>query len=129
MTKRVWLFVIGAVLGSIIMYFFVMKDRNIYLGPEAVIITKIKENKPRVSEKAHCLMECLGVTGSDIKELIENADVDFGASDVHGKPCKSYIIHNELKNAKLTDVTFQFCDTLITLSEIETSNKSDCNCN
>jgi len=128
MTKRVWLFVFGAILGSIIMYFFVMKDRNIYVGPESIILTKIKEGNAQISKHAKCKMECLGISTADIKELVDNGDVDFSASDVHGKPCKSYIINNEVEAAKAVQATFQFCDTMIVLNDLQSRIKQECNC-
>ena len=128
MSKRIKLFVFGAILGSIIMYFFVLKDRNIYLGPEEVIITKIQTGKPQISPLVKCKMDCLGITPNDIKTLLETADVDFGASDVHGKPCKTYIINNDKKDAVLQQVSFQFCDTVIVFSNLLTKQKATCNC-
>ena len=128
MTKRVWLFVFGAVLGSIIMYFFVLKDRNIYVGPESIILTKIKEAKLQVSDHAKCRLECQGISGQDIKDLVDHGDVDFGASDVHGKPCKSYIINNEKKEGKAVQATFQFCDTVIILHDVMARENAACNC-
>lgn len=129
MGKRVRLFIIGVILGSIIMYFFVLKDRNIYLGPEEVIITKIQEGKPQISDLAKCKMQCYSITPTDIKTLLENADIDFGASDVHGKPCKTYLINNENKLNLLKQVSFKMCDSLIILSDINIESKANCNCN
>jgi len=128
MGKRVRLFIIGVILGSIIMYFFVLKDRNIYLGPEEVIITKIQEGKPKISSKAKCKMDCYDISAAEIKLLLENADIDFSASDVHGKPCKTYIINNEDNSVELNQVTFQLCDTVIILSNIEVKSKKTCDC-
>ena len=128
MSKRIKLFVFGAILGSIIMYFFVLKDRNIYLGPEEVIITKIQTGKPQISPLVKCKMDCLGITSNDIKTLLETADVDFGASDVHGKPCKTYIINNDNKDAVLMQVSFQFCDTNIVFSNFISTSNLKCDC-
>jgi len=128
MSKRIKLFVFGAILGSIIMYFFVLKDRNIYLGPEEVIITKIQTGKPQMSPLVKCKMTCLGITPNDIKDLLETADIDFGASDVHGKPCKTYIINNDKKDASLKQVSFQFFDTLIVFSNLESNIIKACDC-
>ena len=128
MSKRIKLFVFGAILGSIIMYFFVLKDRNIYLGPEEVIITKIQTGKPQMSALVKCKMDCLGITSTDVKTLLETADVDFGESDVHGKPCKTYIINNDKKDATLQQVSFQFCDTVIVFSNLKSTNTKVCDC-
>jgi len=128
MSKRVKLFVFGAILGSLIMYFFVLKDRNIYIGPESVIVGKINNGKPQISPLAKCKMLCLNISSADVKELLNNADIDFGASDVHGVPCKTYIINNTNDESNLKQVSFQLCDTLIVLSDMVTLQNKPCDC-
>ena len=63
-----------------------------------------------------------------VKDLLETADIDFGASDVHGQPCKTYIINNDKKDASLKQVSFQFCDTLIVFSNLESNIIKTCDC-
>jgi hypothetical protein len=128
-TKRVTLFGVGVVIGSIVMYFLVLKKRNIFKTPTTIITEKIIKHPMGVSLKTDCLLKCNNISNDEIKNLLqENAEIDFGDSQVHKKPCKVYIINNKNINSNLSQCTFEICDSSSILIDARIKNMANCFC-
>jgi hypothetical protein len=86
-SRRLRLFLFGVVLGSVIMYFYVLKDRNIYKTPKDVLKEKLLHFPLQLSTKAICQIECNKLDTAKLRKVWKNATIDFSLSKVNEKPC------------------------------------------
>ena len=110
--RRIRLFVFGVVLGSIIMYFFVFKDRNIYKSPGEVIHGKLQEHRLEYSKHATCRMACRNISESEVKEILQYGEVNYSKSQVHDKPCASYALEGKSSDGQQLRIVFAACDSV-----------------
>lgn len=110
--RRIRLFVFGVVLGSIIMYFFVFKDRNVYKSPGEVIHGKLQEHPLEYSKHAQCRMRCRGISEDEVKAILQNGDINYNKSEVHDKPCPSYAIEGKSADGQELRIVFAACDSV-----------------
>ena len=129
--RRIRLFVFGVLLGSIVMYFFVFKDRNVYKSPSEVIHGKLQSQHLVYSKHAQCRMQCRNISESEVKDILLNGEVNYKKSQVHDKPCPSYALEGKTADGQTIRVVFAECDTVtkvITAIDLGTE-KDDCDCN
>lgn len=128
--RRIRLFVFGVVLGSIVMYFLVFKNRNVYKSPSEVIHGKLQSQPLQLSLKAQCTMRCYAISESEIKEILINSEVNYPKSKVHEKPCPTYALEGKTSTGKNLSIVFAECDSLTkVLSAMDLGISSDtCNC-
>lgn len=129
-SKRLRLFLVGVVLGSIVMYFLVFKDRDIYKSPQQVIKMQLTANKLEYSKHATCRMECRNISEDEVKAILADGDIDYGKSQVHDKPCPSYAIEGKTNDGQNLRVVFAKCDSLtrvVTAIDLDAENEN-CNC-
>jgi hypothetical protein len=126
-SRRLRLFLFGVVLGSVIMYFYVLKGRNIYKTPKDVLKEKLLHFPLQLSTKAICQIECNKLDTSKLRKVWKNATIDFSLSKVNEKPCPTY--HITLNQAIGKSKTFNctVCDDFVVLQEILETN-AECNC-
>jgi hypothetical protein len=126
--RRLRLFLIGVVIGSIAMYFMVFRERDLYKTPTKIIQERVLKHPSSITPRAQCLMECYQVLPNDIRLLVENSDIAFSKSDVHRKPSPIYRFEPETPG-KLVAVWFEVGDTTSTLLDLEFANGSSaCPC-
>ena len=129
--RRIRLFVFGVLLGSIVMYFFVFKNRNVYKSPSEVIHGKLQSQHLVYSKHAQCRMQCRNISESEVKDILLNGEVNYKKSQVHDKPCPSYALEGKTADGQTIRVVFAECDTVtkvITAIDLGTE-KDDCDCN
>jgi hypothetical protein len=93
--RRVRLFTIGVVFGTIVMYFAVFKNRNIYKSPQEVVLGRMTDNPMKTTDKAECKLKCFNLDGPDLKLYFQKADVSFSDSKTHQKPWPIYTVNSE----------------------------------
>ncbi len=129
-SRRIRLFVFGVLLGSIIMYFFVFKNRNVYKSPSEVIHGKLQSQHLEYSKHALCRMKCRNISESEVKEILLNGEVNYSKSQVHDKPCPSYALEGKTSDGQTVRIVFAECDAVtkvITAIDLGLANDS-CNC-
>lgn len=126
-SRRLRLFLVGIVLGSIIMYFYVLKDRNIYKMPKDVIKEKLLHFPLQLSTKALCQVECNKLDTAKLRKAWKEADIDFSLSKVNEKPCPIYQITLKPAIGETRILMCSVCDEFIVLQEILETNVS-CQC-
>jgi len=126
-SRRLRLFLIGVVLGSVVMYFYVLKDKNIYKTPKEVIKEKLIHLPLQLSSKALCQVNCTKLDTSLLRKAWKNAEIDLGLSKVSEKPCPIYHItlNPSLGTNKILNCSV--CDEFIVLQEVA-EIKDSCNC-
>lgn len=109
--RRIYLFLVGVILGSIITWFFVLKNRNIYKSPQEVILGRLKSNPLQFSEHSLCRLECTHLTSDEVKALLVDGDVNYSESKVHEKPCPFYAVEGKAKDGREIRAVFESCDS------------------
>lgn len=136
MARRFFIFSIGLLFGSVLVYQLMIKgtDREFYGSwmPEGRVLKKVRTGLDKQHIKLDCWTKCSNIFNSDIDYLLENGDVDFSRSKTQGTE-KSYFIECELESGDLLEVTFDLVDELVKIQEITVNKKSsfsskDCTC-
>jgi len=120
----------GVLLGSVLMYFYVFKDRDIYKSPQQVITEKLEKGKFEYTKHGACRMDCRGISEAEIKDILKNGDINYKKSDVHGKPCPSYAYEGRTNDGQEVRIVFGSCDSitkLITAIDLKVE-KDTCDC-
>lgn len=128
--KRIRLFLMGVVLGSIIMYFFVFKERNVYKSPSEVIHGKLQSKQLQYTKHAQCRMQCRSISESEVLEILKNGEINYDKSQVHDKPCPSYALEGNTADGQHVRIVFAECDSstrVITTIDLDKDNE-DCHC-
>ena len=126
-SRRLRLFLIGVVLGSVIMYFYVLKDRNIYKMPKDVIKEKLLHFPLQLSTKAACTIECNKLDTAKLRKAWQHADIDFSLSKVNEKPCPLYHITLQPAIGETKVLLCSVCEEFAVVQEI-IADKDTCNC-
>lgn len=116
--RRLRLFSIGIAIGSVVVYFSVFKNRNVYKSPQEVILEKLLKYPSTVNAETKIIMDSLHLGSDDIRKMIEQGDISFGKSEVHRKPCPIYFIQNTDKAFKIKSLQFELCDSTSCLIQL-----------
>lgn len=132
MARRVLIFSIGFLFGSILVYQLLIKDtdREFYGSwlPEGRVLKKIKTSLNFGESRLNCLMECQDVFASDIEWLLENGDVDFSKSETKAKR-KSYRVEGETEGQMNLAITFELLNDSVWVSDLVSDKQKTCDCN
>lgn len=123
--RRLRLFLIGVVLGSVVMYFYFLKDRNIYKTPTEVIKEKLFHNALQLTTLSQCKVDCIKLDTALLRKSWAQSTVDFGASKVHEKPCPIYQIKLDKPVSGISSFECQVCESFNVLINMEADS---CKC-
>jgi hypothetical protein len=117
-SRRLRLFLFGVVLGSVLMYFWVLKDKNIYKMPKGVIREKLAKMPLKMTTKASCQLACMQIDTASLRKAWKEAGIDFGLSKTNNKPCPRYYISFDpaFKNIKALNCTI--CEDFAVLENV-----------
>ncbi len=128
-SKRLRLFLTGIIIGSVVMYFFVLKDSNIYKGPKEVIKGKLTDFPTQFSTKAMCQIKCYDIDTAVLRKSWNRADIQFNNSKVHEKPCPLYEVKfSNPINDKVVAASCSVCDDFTVLQELRINDTDSCQC-
>ena len=122
-------FLIGFLIGSLLVYFFLVRDHKRDLKgwlPQERIIQDIQKEELAISQHADCQLKCLGFLKEDLDTLIKEGKVKFAESHVRKEPCPVYFIESAYKE-NTASLEIEKCSDVITLMKIEMDGVS-CNC-
>jgi hypothetical protein len=126
-SRRLRLFLIGVVLGSVLMYFYVLKDKNVYKLPKDVIREKLLHFPMQMSTKAACQIKCYQLDTVLLRKAWKNSSIDFSKSKVNEKPCPIYYITLSEKIGNFTILECSVCDEFAVLQQfVEVKPICDC---
>jgi|LakMenEpi03Aug12_release.lakeMendotaPanAssembly.Ray.scaffolds.fasta_scaffold535923_1 hypothetical protein len=91
--KRLKLYLAGFLIGSIVVYFFVYKDRNIYKTPEEIILERAAGNPTLYQSRPLCIMKCKNLGDSLPDAFWKTGTVSYKESDVRKEPNPVYKIY------------------------------------
>ena len=125
-SRRLRLFLIGVVIGSVVMYFYTFKDRNIYKSPSEVIQDKLTHLPLKITPEATCKIACMQLDTAKLRKQWKNSAIDLSKSLVHEKPCPVYHINLNDSAGHLLTTSCAICEEFTVLQRI--SSKDSCNC-
>lgn len=126
--KRLRFYLIGFTFG-LILVFFIFKDRELPAWlPEGRVLEHFQRVDVTFSEKAECMLECLEMDKDELKALVPEADVDFGASDTREKPCPNYWIDLPPSKGKKLKIYIESCEKRATVEKIVHGRNEGCDC-
>lgn len=130
--RRIQLFIVGFTLGSVMVYFtlFRGKDRDYWL-PENRLKDQVSKSRVIFSDHAKCIMQCRGISETEVNHVLKNGDVNFGESDIHNTPCPSYAFDGKTSGGMNVRIVCTACDSI---AEVTTAinldqGKDTCKCN
>ncbi len=118
--NRLLKFLVGFSIGSILVYFLLIKDRDRNLKgwlPAERVSQEILEQELIISSNAQCQLNCINIPEEDLKNIIQQAKVNFAQSQVRTEPCPIYLFQTELKEKK-ANFEIQKCTDSATLINI-----------
>ena len=124
--QRLFKYLIGVGIGLLVSVMF-FGDRMSLLTswlPGNRVIDRLQETTWVSSPQSECLMDCMQLSADSLKLILEEANVDFGASETHEDPMRYVILFEENKPAQ--SLTFSVQDTLTQLISLQ---GLDCDCN
>lgn len=91
--RRLKLYLGGFLIGTLVVYFFVYKDRNIYKTPEEIILERAAGNPSDYATRPLCILRCVQAGDSIADSLWRKATVSYKESEVRKKPNPVYRIY------------------------------------
>lgn len=129
--KRIFLYLIGFLLGSILAYFLIFKGRNQSFFPSGIVLDSLSSKEIIIEKKVECMFECNNIS-TDVKKYLDDAKVIFSESSPRETP-KKYVVEIELEEGKTEEkkvkLTFELFETTAKIISAEIINgEKNCNC-
>lgn len=99
-------------MGSVFMYFYVFKDRDIYKSPQEVIKERLNRGKLIFTKHGECRMKCRNISEAEVRAIMNDGDINYSKSQVHDKPCPSYAIEGETADGQEVRIVYAYCDSI-----------------
>jgi len=126
-TQRLWRYMIGLLIGTLLALFFFGSRSCTQWLPNAQVRQFLGDAGLMGDERTRCLMQCGAVTMADLRSLLEEGDIAYGDSDVRneGGTGKYYLIRTDVRSAEfvVTDST-----TTVRALELEDAGMEGCDC-
>ena len=130
-SQRITLYGFGFLIGCTMIYFTLIRGKNrSYWLPENRVKELIKKSKMIYSPLAKCEMECRSINEKEIKNILENGDVNFKESNTRGTPHPSYIMEGTTSENKKVRIITNTYDSIAEITGINFLNaeKDSCHC-
>lgn len=135
---RIRLYFFGFLIGCVMVYFILLRGRDrSYWLPESRVKEQLQKGKLFFTEHAQCRMKCRNISEDEVKEILQNGNVNFSESHPHPSassgqaPCPSYAMEGTTSTKRNERIIFSSCDTLTTkvVTVIDLGMKKDsCEC-
>ena len=125
MTRRFFIFLIGVLLGVMVIR-FAFPGRFVeyaqYFDMDYRVLYHLKRDTIYISPNAQCNLDCLNLDQKDLLNVLEGGSINFEKSDQRAEPCKHYVV----EKGSLS-VGFDLCDEKVTLKNFSVEQDS-CSC-
>ena len=127
--KRIRLYLFGLILGLVIVYFFVLKDSNIYKTPQEIIFERLKHYELEESEITRCKFSCIQSNKNELLKMLPGFEVVYGESDVRKEPYPVYKIYTHQEESPIKYFRAEMRDSTFLLIDLGLAAHSDtCAC-
>lgn len=128
LTQRVWRYMIGVFIGTLMAFFFFGSRSCMQWLPNEQVRQFLGDAGLMGDERTRCFMRCGAVTMADLRALLEEGDIRYGQSDVRNEEGtgKFYLIEGAGRSAQfvVTDTTTLVRALVVPASE----NAGGCDC-
>jgi hypothetical protein len=126
-SRRILLFSAGIFLGSIMVYFALIRGRNrTYWLPGNRVKELIQKSKIVYSVHAKCIMDCWQIDIENMRAIIKKGDVNFKESNVRNASRSSYAVDGELSGNRKIRIIVTTADSVATIeTAIDLDSKKD----
>ena len=124
-TQRLWRYMVGLFIGTLLaLFFFGSRSCTSWL-PNEQVRKFLGEPGLMGDERTRCLMQCGAVTMADLRSLLEEGSIRYGASDVRNQQGtdKFYRIEGETRSAE-----FVVTDSTTTVRSLDLGVAVECSC-
>jgi len=124
-TQRLWRYMVGLFIGILLaLFFFGTRSCTSWL-PNEQVRKFLGEPGLMGDERTRCLMQCGAVTMAELRTLLEEGSIRYGASDVRNEQGtgKFYRIEGESRSAE-----FVVTDSTTTVRSLDLGVAVECAC-
>lgn len=126
--KRLFLYLIGFFFGCIIVYFLLFRNKDRSFFPSDIVIDTLKSKELLIEQKTACLLACYQVSKENLKDLMEDGDVNFSESSPRQEP-KKYVVEIEAPEGTELKLLFELSDSNAKIISVEPApGKPGCTC-
>ncbi len=125
--KRIRLYLFGLIVGLVVVYFFVLKDKNIYKTPQEVIFERMQHWELQLSDISACKFSCIQKDSKELIKLLPNSEIIYGESEVRKEPFPVYKIYTRDTNGPIEYYRAEMRDSTFLLIDIGL-RKDTCSC-
>lgn len=104
---RLRLFVIGILLGSVFVYFVLIRNNDFPAWtPSGRVLEQLQENPIKISTKLDCQLKEAQLKPNDVVYILASAEVIFKESEVRNVNEKKYVLIGKAQNNKEYKISF-----------------------
>lgn len=117
--KRLGFYLTGLAIGLVFLAFILnrKKAQFCYL-PNCRVLKELRAKPLSYSDRLAQHLAQKQLDSSVVYSFLTDGDIDFGASDTKAKPCKTYVIENEISGQEAL-LTLRNCDSLVVATKLE----------
>lgn len=81
------------------------------------------------TQHAKCRMECRHITQEEVKDILQNGQINYRKSEAQGRPCPTYALEGYSADKQHLRIVFAQCDTktkVVTCIDLDT--EFECHC-
>lgn len=128
LTQRFSRYLLGVVIGLILVFIFFGKRSCSDWMPNDRILLRLSETDMIITKKSRCLLDCQGLGDEDLLHLLRTGDVIFRESETRSYPL-IYLVEAERETDGLDySMKFEARDSTTTLINVALEGEMDCNC-
>lgn len=126
--KRLFLYLIGFFIGSILVYFMLFKDKSRSFLPSSIILDSLKANEIIYDQHIECILSCYQISNKNIRQMLDDGDVIFSESQPRETP-KKYVVEVETAEEKIIKLSFELSGKSSRIFLVNAGeNANDCLC-
>lgn len=110
--RRLRLFLIGVVLGSVFMYFYVFRKQDIYKGPDRILHDKIGNTVLLSEGLEKCRLSCAGLTPAEVRKASYQSDISYKRDEKGKHGGKIYLCTFKEKLKGVSRIKFELTDSV-----------------
>jgi len=81
------------------------------------------------TKHAKCRMECRNIDESEVKEILQNGEINFSKSDLKDQPCPKYAVEGKTHDGQEVRIIVGNCKTQASIvTVIDLKNDFECDC-
>jgi len=129
--RRLRLFILGILLGSGVVWAFLIKGRTFPAWtPKGRILESLQQQPVKISTNAKCLLGCLKISNDDVLEILRTADVNFSESNIRDMEVPEYVLEGKARNGQKHKLLFrsEYMSAYLITVKVPKEKQISCGC-